>query len=274
MNTSFDYKQAIKGAKDFKDFLATFVALNFIAGEFAFDVHLKRTAATKNIREAIEIIESGTDDVEARYFALSQINSGTMLWLSNMADRERKAIYAKYSDAFKSAQYELFNFYSTKGTEALKALGVQDDLAENRDIGEEMEKSKALLEVELQKISDEYDPVIVEADQRFLQPILDKMQSRRERYNREISDLYAKAIEDREAWQKELDDLQATYRLEYGALADEYETASKNVQVIKNAMYEKKKSKTQEMGPPAELKAKQEAIVKEKIGRASCRERV
>ena len=261
MPNDLDYKTAIGGAKSFRDILAVFIAMGMITGEWTFEQHERRQAAARKVRESLDILESGTDDVEARYFALSQVK--TMVGLTGWPQEEQTAVWQKYGDEASAGAAKLLDFYSEKGAASLKETGVHDDLAEYQRIGEELEKSKALLDAELQKISDEYEPSIVEADQRFCQPILGKMQSRRERYNREISDLYAKAIEDREAWQKELDDLQATYRRESDVLSEEYETALKSVQAIKNAMYEKKKAKTQEMGPSAELKAKQDAIAKE-----------
>lgn len=267
MNSSFDYRKAIEGAKDFKGILAAFVALNFVTGEHFFDVHVRKIAATRKIKEAIEIVESGTDDVEARYFALSQIN-GPLAWQADFPMGERNAITKKYADAFREARTELFNSYSNKGTEALKALGVHDDFAEHARLEAEREVMGAKLEAALEEIESEYFPKTAAANREYVFPILDKIAEIDKRFNLEREDLYSHRpdmtkSQEYELWFKELGDQQRRYEHERNEQIDESTKAIRTyVQPLEDEKYEKKRLKASEYGRLDELSVKRTELTK------------
>lgn len=276
MNSTVNYMQAIQGATSFDDILATFVALNLIVGKFSLNDHIRHIASTQKVRSAIEVLKSGTQDVEEKYFALDQLNRN--LWGSDLSDDERNAIYAEYREPMRAVRTELFNFYSSKGKEALAAWGIHDDLAAHAQLVREREAKRTELNVELDKIEAEYRPKITAAYNEHVKATIDQMirlQSEYETGKNEIlsrcphpykdtSSLSPEQLGELQKWTDELAAYKADFQHENKILAEESSMAIATYRTpLEMELYDKKRAKLTEIGGTSELRNKQKQIVKD-----------
>ena len=181
-----DYRQQIENAASFGDILDVFLALfpGVVSQQWN-----KAYAAGKQLREYVQMLETGNLNPEAEYFALSKVQN--FLYVSDVSVDEEKSILAKHRDAFAGKGGKLFNHYVSAGASVLGESGTAEKITEYRSCDVRLKRLEADQMEEIRKIAAEYDPLTEKAEREFIAPFFEKTALMRAAYYKKNDELLA-----------------------------------------------------------------------------------
>ncbi|MEI7672265.1 MAG: hypothetical protein WCK00_09155, partial [Deltaproteobacteria bacterium] len=271
----YDWRKAVADAGAFDDILNVFDNI-FSFGKYRFAQSLLREAQTKKVHAAIAMLESGNPEPEARYFALSQIQS--LLYASDIGSDEAASIRAKYDDQFAGKEKALSDHYAGKGEEAKRAAGIQDAIQQHAALGEEIKAIVARHVEAIDRIHAEFAPALSEANAKHIEPLIQKKDIAQRAYEEKRTELinrrpsadkvqsqlspeeYTKFVE----WQNESGKLHREFAAEQQVIIDELRWAKFTyITPIEHEELLKQGNAVNEIGDTGQLREDQKGIAKE-----------